>query len=473
MVWGKWCSQRQKQEELNKYIGKLKEVYNIENRIALLEHRLSTLDTYSDIEEGDLYGKHLNQRIDLTNQLLDQYDFLVQEKKFANGYKDFIESSDLADVFDFDEFGQIIVDFDKYNSLQDEAADGQKSMKEQADEMYDTYTEMFEDLQDDFDEYISYLGKAIDLQQQIVDSYVEIETKAADAIKEIYQKILDTKLEAIDREKEALEELREERERARKDQKNAKALSDLQTNIQRTMMDSSGASDISFIKAQNDMNDKLEEIADDKYSEMLDNIIERLEQEQDALQENFDEMFDNLDWLHEAIEEDMMTNETRLLELFQQTDEWKQLTRQSVSNKLTNGKLIWQPMDTIKGGKTILDVCEYIDELQKQTEKLDNSLKTQISQTGSAVANQIANAIKNSGSGSGGSTGGSTGKTYTSSPGTAVKATGNTSPNANVDDYKDTSANTPAPAFKKEKSFVLKKVGVLLRVINGKTVSLM
>lgn len=439
-----------KEKELDKYIGKLKEVYNIENRIALLEHRLSTLDTYSEIEEGDLYGKHLNQRIDLTNELLDQYEFLVsEEKKFANGYKDFIESSELGDVFDFDEFGQIIVDFEKYNALQDEAADGEKSLKEQADEMYETYTEMFEDLQDDFDSYISYLQKAIDLQQEIVDSYIEIETQAADAIKEIYEKMLDTKLEAIDREKEALEELREAREQARKDQDNAEAISDLQTNIQRTMMDSSGASDISFIKAQNDMNDKLEEIADDKYSEMLDNIIEKLEQEQDALQENFDELFDNLDWLHQAIEEDMMTNEERLLELFAQTDDWKQMTTAERKQQTDEWKTQMATyMETIQGGKSILDVCNYIDQLQQKTIQLDEALKTQVSNTGIQVANQIVSAIKSNGSGGGGGTGGTGSKSsYTSSPGTAVTANDGKSPDADASKYKNTDTPKDNYAF--------------------------
>lgn len=410
-------------EKLDQYIGKLKEIYNILNRIQVLEHRLGTLETYSDIAEGDQYGKYFNDRVKLTEELTDQYRFLTEEqKKFTNGYKDFIESSEVADVFDFDEFGQIIIDFEKYNKLQDTAADGEKSLKEQADELYDTYTSMYEELHGYFDDYISYLQKTIDLQQEMVDSYIDIEKQAADAIKEIYKKILDTKLEAIDQEKEALEELKEAREQSRKDQENAKAISNLQTNIQRTMMDSSGASDISFIKAQQDMNDKLEDIADDKYSEMLDNIIQRLDEEKDALQENFDEMFDNLDWLHQAIEEDMMTNEERLMELFQQTDEWKQLTsaerKQQVDEWSTQMATY---METIQGGKTIMDVCSYIDELQKKTEEMDNVLKTTISNTGTQVANAVANGIQSAyksgyNAGGGGNTGGTGNKGTTTNP---------------------------------------------------------
>lgn len=444
-------------KELDQYIGKLKEIYNILNRIQNLEHRLSTLDTYSNIAEGEQYGKYLQQRIGLNEELLGQYEFLVTEqKKFTNGYKDFIESSAVADVFDFDEFGQIIIDFEKYNKLQDTAADGEKSLKEQADELYETYTGMYDELQGYFDEYITYLEQTIELNQEMVDAYVDIEKKAASAIKEIYQDMLDTKLEAIDKEKEALEELREAREKARTDQQNAEDISNLQTNIQRTMMDSSGASDISFIKAQNDMNDKLEEIADDKYSEMLDNIIERLEQEQDALQENFDEMFDNLDWLHQAIEEDMMTNEERLLELFQQTDEWKQMTsaerKQQVDEWSTQ---MAKYMETIQGGKTVLDICNYIDELQKKTVELDNALKTQISTTGSEVANAIKNGLGsiNTGGSGGGGGGGNSGKNYGGgNPGGGSPNGNNPDVNGNVPgvtEYKNTITSITSGSYTK------------------------
>lgn len=149
---------------------------------------------------------------------------------------------------------------------------------------------MFKELQDDFDKYIAYLKKVIDLQQEMVDKYVDMENRAANAVKEIYQKILDTKLEAIDREKEAIEDLRKAREQARKDQENAKAISGLQINLQRTMMDTSGASDTAFIKAQKDIQDKLDDIAEDKYSQMLDDISEKLSDEQEALRQEFDEL---------------------------------------------------------------------------------------------------------------------------------------------------------------------------------------
>ena len=386
-------------KKLDEYIGKLKEVYNIENRIQLLSHRLNTLDTYSDIAVGDQYGEYLQQRIDLTDELLDQHRFLVEEeKKFANGYAEFIESTQFADVFDFDEFGQIIINFDKYNQLQTTAVDGQKSMKEQADDLYDTYTEMFEDLQDDFDSYIKYLQKAIDLQQEVIDSYVEVERDAADAIQEIYQKILDDKLEAIDKEIEALEDLRKAREKANKAAEDAKELSGLQTDLQRAMMDTSGASDIAVIQAKDALDEKVNQMAEDRYEEMLDNIILQLENEQDALQDEFDQMFEHLDWLFEFLEENIMNDKDKLQALYEQTSDWHQKTQiereQAIEDLSTNFATY---MSELGKGKTIYDVWDRLAELKRATEALDEALKTREVNVGTAVAAAIQEGLKNNG----------------------------------------------------------------------------
>lgn len=410
---------KDKGKEIEKYIGKLKEIYNILNRIQLLEHRLSTLDSYSEVATGERYGQLLSERIDYNEQLLDQYEFLTKEQKqFTNGYKDFIQSVDgLEGVFDFDKFGQIIINWDKYNSLQDEAIDGETTLKEKADNVYETYTSMFEDLQGYFDNTIKYYKAVIDLQQEMIDQYMSLQDKAADAIKEIYQKILDTKLDAIDQEKEALEELKEAREKARKDQENAKTISGLQTNIQRAMMDTSGASDTAFIKAQQDMNDKLEEIADDKYSEELDNIINRLDEEKDTLQEQFDELFDNQAWLYDNLDKNFMMNYDELEKLFTQTEEWNQASPLRQKQLVDEWSTAYHTYaDKLQGGdKTIYNIWENIQSTKERIGTLDENLKSYISKGSIEIANTIAGWQSNASSSSG--SGGSGGDGNSKSPG--------------------------------------------------------
>ena len=404
-------------EELEEYIGQLREIYNILNRIQLLEHRLSTLDSYSEVAIGKEYGKYLKERLQYTEELSNQYEFLVTEqKKFTNGYRDFIENSAVGHVFDFDKFGQIIINFEEYEKLQNKAAKGDKSLMEQADEMYEKYTEMFEELQGYFDEYIDYLQKTIDLHQEVIDSYVKVENDAADAIQEIYQKILDTKLDAIDKEIDALNDLKDARDKANKSASDAKEISGLQTDIQRAMMDTSGASSVALLQAQDNLDEKLNEIAEDKYSEMLENIISQLEDEQDALQEEFDEMFENLEWLYSFLETNIMGDREKLEEIFTQTEQWATSNNLDRAQQLQDlDKDFYTYMSEIGGNKSIYDVWVRMEELKNATKELDEALRTRESKIGLEIAAAIQNGLGNGssgGSGSGGS--GSGGSRYPS-----------------------------------------------------------
>ncbi len=379
--------------KLTQYIGKLKEIFNILNRIQVLEHRLSTLDAYADIAQGERYGNLLKERLEYNEELLDQYEFLTREQKqFTNGYKDFINSVEgLEGVFDFDQFGQIIINWDKYVALQDVAVDNEVTLKEKADDVYDTYTQMFTDLHGYFDKTIEYYKTVIELQQEMVDSYISIQNQVADAVKEIYKKILDTKLDAIDQEKDALDELRQARERANKDTKNAQAVSELQTNLQRAMMDTSGASDTAFIKSQKDIQNKLDEIAEDKYSTMLQDIQDKLDEEKDALQREFDDMFEQLDWLFQWIDDDIMGDESMIYQILEQTDEWNQSSFLERQQKLDEWKTQFYTyyQSVVENERGIYGIYDNITSTKERIGILDSNLQLSISKGSAEIAQTL------------------------------------------------------------------------------------
>ena len=385
-------SSSEKKKEIQEYIGKLKEIFNILNRIQVLEHRLSTLNSYADVAKGATYGGLLQNRLSYNKQLLDQYEFLTNEQKqFTNGYKDFINSvGGLQGVFDFDKYGQIIINWEKYNSLQSESVDGITTMKQKADDVYERYTSMFEELQKYFDSTIKYYQEVIKLEQEMVDNYVNMENQAAKAVKEIYQDILNTKIDAINKEKDAINDLRKARELDRKEQENAKAVSGLQTNLQRAMMDTSGASDIAFLKAQNDIEDKLQSIAEDKYSQMLDDIVDKLDKEQDALQDNFNELFENLDWLHQFLEGNVMNDKDALIEILKQTSNWKQITPLEQKQQLEEwGKLFSTYIGASSGNGGIYNLYQDIINTSERINELDKVLQTNKSKQSADVAQTI------------------------------------------------------------------------------------
>lgn len=403
-------------DKLEQYIGQLLKINNILNRISNLKGQLDLFEEFGNIATGEQYGKTLAKQIDYTKELADQNLRLTEERaKEANSYKEFIQNVEgLEGVFDFDDFGQIIINWEKYNSLQDTTAKGEVSLKQKADDVYNTYTEMFQYKIDAAKEYLTYLDQTIKKERQQIDAYLDVEDKAASAIKEIYQKILDTKLDAIDKEKEAIEDLRKAREQARKDQENAKAITGLQTNLQRAMMDTSGASDSSLIKAQADLDDKLNEIAEDKYSQELDDIIQSLEAEADSLQNNFDELFENQQWLFESLEANFMDNKERLEKLWEQTDEWNKdsPTRQADLLKELDTKYETYTA-ALKDGKTIKDLYEEMSANEREVVKGYEAITSQLTTEGGKiqqtilswqkdVTNAISSAVSKATSSSGG-----------------------------------------------------------------------
>lgn len=309
------------QEKANTYIGKLKEIYNIMNKIEREESRLSDLEAFGSVAHGKDYIDYLQRRVNLTETLRKDYEQLIKEQKnLVVSEQEAIKNSPVGDVFSFDEYGAIVIDYDKYLKLQDQEIDGKKSLKELADNLYDEYEEYYDTLKDNYSDYIKYLEAEIDLEQEKVDTYVDLQHDLAEAVKDIYQDMLDNRLEAIDKEKEALDDLKEAYEEANKANKDSKEISKMQTGLKRSMMDTSGASNTKVLSYQDQLQTKLEEMGEDQYTKRLDDIKEALDDEKDALQKEFDEYFKDYEKLYTMIDGRIMGNEEAVKDVLMTTD---------------------------------------------------------------------------------------------------------------------------------------------------------
>lgn len=374
-------------DKVNEYIGKLKEIYNWDNKIATIEHRLGMLDKYREIRKDTTDGGYLKQQIELTKEELRlQNERLVKQKEYTNGMMEYIKQTEVGDVFDFDKSGTIIINWEKYLKLQNETVDGNKSLMEQADELYDTYTSMYDGVKDYADDYLDTIVNLINKQQEILDAYKDMSKKTADAIKEVYQKELDAKLEAIDKEMKALEELEKARNKANKERDNAKELSGYQADLQRAMMDTSGASDSNYIKAQQNISDKLDEMAEDKYSEMIEDIKNQLEEEKDVLQKNFDDLFSNLDWLYDMIDNGFINNFDNITALMMQTDNWNQMSSLERQEQVDE----WKDIFGRYVNENIFDIYEQQKKLrEEEIPRVEEAIKTSTS----AMSQELVQAI--------------------------------------------------------------------------------
>ena len=384
-------------KELEKYQGELEEIYNTLRKIEGLQARLNNLDQYENIAIGGTYAKYIHEKIDLTQELIEHNKTLLAQQKYLEQHEqDLIKSSSVGDVFSFDEFNNIIINWEKYNELQDESIDGEMTLKELADKLYDEYKDLHDTTLDYYSDLVDSVDQAIQAQQKLIDTYNDLENQLANAVKDIYQKMLDTKLDAIDTEIEALDKLREAREKANKERDNSRELSNLQTSLKRAMMDTSGASNTKVLSYQDQIRSKLEEMGEDEYTERLDAIKEALNDQKEFLQKEFNDYFEDWQEFHKTIEERVLGNKTAVEEVLKTTDEFKK------GNEAQRAKLMQDLMtkyETVsnyvrggtEGGSTIMDVFENITNTKKSIEKIDGLLRdgTFTQQVGTSLSNAL------------------------------------------------------------------------------------
>lgn len=399
--------------ELDKYIGQLEEIYNILRKIEGVEARLNNLEDYSELAHGQAKADYLKEQIGMTEELVGlNKDLLAAQKYMENTEQQAILNSPVGDVFSFDEFGNIIIDYEKYTALQDEAANGQQTLKELADNLYEEYQDLHGTTLEYYEELVSSIEQSIDAQQELVDTYVDLETDLANAVKDIYQDMLDTKLEAINTEIEALDKLKEARDKANKAKDDSKDLSDMQTSLKRAMMDTSGASNTKVLSYQDQIKSKLEEMGEDEYTERLDAIKEALEKEQEQLQRNFDEFFEDWEQLYDLIENRILSSEEATLEVLKTTDAYLQASdaerAQMIDEWRTNHAVA---MTAMQNGGTIMDVVNSIFTLRDSIPDIDALLKDDeyYSKIGSTISQALTEYYNSKADGSGSSSGSSSG----------------------------------------------------------------
>ena len=429
------------------YIGKLQEIYNILNKIETVEHRLGVLEKYNNMTIGKQYAEIMKQRLALTKINMDYYKKTIEMRKdLVASEQKAITDSPVGQVFSFDQYGTIIIDYEKYLKLQDQAIDGEMTQKELADKLYDEYKDFYGSLQNDMDGYVDQLQKIIDLEQQQVDTYIDLEHDLADAVKDIYQKMLDTKLEAIDKEIDALDKLREARKRSNEDNKNSKEVSKMQTSLNRALMDTSGASNIKQLDYRDQIQSKLEDMGETAYERKMDDIQKTLEDQKDMLQKEFEEFFEDWAKLYEMIDNRIMGNKEAVIDVLKSTDEYKHALPVERAKLVQEWGTKYETATAdIGAGATIMDVFNNITELKSTVAGLDQVLMTHgdVDRIGKEVSTALTEFYQSFNKGGSGGSGGGSGSSGGSSGGYSGAGVSSDSPaadivaaNVGLDDFK-------------------------------------
>lgn len=289
--WSKWGSgsKSEASKAANDYIAQLNKIAELLSHIEQEEAKINTLEKLRAMQTGRANIKNLMKEIELTEHL--QSDYVEKhnlEKKAALAAKKTIQQA-YGKIISFNEDGSYKLNESKYNKLTDK-------QKEQLDELINSYNESVRAATESYDKAVEYIQKEMEYRQYTVDKYIEGENELVEAIKAREKKILDAKLEAIDKEIEAIDKVAEARRKAREEESEAAEMSGLQVDLQRALMDSSGASASQILSLQKQIKDKQKEMADSSFDDMVSDMKQQLEDEKEMEQTLFDERLEEMDW---------------------------------------------------------------------------------------------------------------------------------------------------------------------------------
>ena len=296
---------------LDEYISKLEKFLKLLRHIEREEANLNIAKKLADMQSGKAVINRLENQLTYIKHLMgDTFEMYNNYEKEANAAAVEIRKG-FGDMVSFDEWGNYDVDMAAYSKLGDKH-------KELLDDSLKAYDELISQRDKYYEGYLDYTKEQIEINQSMIDKYIDAEDKLVEAIKQREQKILDNKLAAIDKEIEAIEKAAEARRKAREEEKEAQELSSMQVDLQRALMDSSGASATQILDIQKQIKEKQQEMADDSFDTMVEDMQTQLEEEKEMEQQLFDERLEEMDWYWEEVDRIMSEGTDSVLDTMQQ-----------------------------------------------------------------------------------------------------------------------------------------------------------
>jgi DNA repair exonuclease SbcCD ATPase subunit len=295
---------------LEEYNSKLERFLELLKHIEREQQHLSVAQLFEDNKTGSAAIDALDQQLKYTQHLIKDTKELYQAYEGEASKQAATIRKGFGDMVTFDKWGNYNVDMDKYNAMSDKE-------KEKLDEWLSVYDGLIDKRDEYYNQHLDYIVDELANNQKRIDKYIDAEDQLVEAIKQREQKILDNKLEAIDKEIEAIEKAADARRKAREEEDASKELSSMQVDLQRALMDSSGASASQILNIQKQIKEKQQEIADDSFDTMVDDMKTQLEEEKKMEKAMFDERLEEMDWYWDEVDRIMSEGTDSVLETMQ------------------------------------------------------------------------------------------------------------------------------------------------------------
>ena len=295
---------------MEEYMSKLERFLELLKHIEREQQNLSVAEMFEDNKTGSAVIEALDRQLKYTQHLIQDTKELYQNYENEASKQAATIRKGYGDMVTFDKWGNYDLDFEKYDKLSNKE-------KEQLDEWLSVYDELVEKRDDYYNQHLDYIAAELENNQKRIDKYIDAEDQLVEAIKQREQKILDNKLAAIDKEMDAIEKAAEARRKARDEENDSQELSSLQVDLQRALMDSSGASASQILDIQKQIKEKQQEIADNSFDNMVDDMKTQLEEEKKMEKALFDERVEEMDWYWDEVDRIMSEGSESILETMQ------------------------------------------------------------------------------------------------------------------------------------------------------------
>lgn len=280
---------------LDKYISKLSKFLDLLEHIEREEVNLEIATKLKGMQTYTAVLDRMGDQLRYVSHLIgDMTEMMANQEKEANDAAATIRKT-YGDIVSFDPWGNYKVDLNKYEKLSDKH-------KEDLDENLKGYKELVKARDEYYKKLLDYKKQERDINQEYVDKYIDAENKLVEAVKQREKAILDNKLAAIDKEIAAINKAADARRKAREKEKQAEELSGMQTDLQRALMDSSGASATDILAIQKQIKDKQQEYADQSFDNMVSDMNQKLEEDKQLEQRLFDERLEEMDWYWDEVD---------------------------------------------------------------------------------------------------------------------------------------------------------------------------
>lgn len=391
------------QKALDEYLSKLERFLNLLRHIEREEANLNIAGQLKEMQTGKAVIDRIGNELEYVQHLIkDTAEMYQNYENEANTSAADIRKG-FGDIVTFDPWGNYEVDMAAYEKLSDEE-------KKLLDESLEAYDELIDSRDKYYEDHLKYIKQEIDLNQEYVDAYIKAEDELVEAIKQREQDILDNKLAAIDKEIEAIERAADARRKAREEEKEAQELSGLQTDLQRALMDSSGASASQILDIQKQIKDKQQEIADNSFDTMVEDMTTQLEEEKELEQRLFDERLEEMDWYWDEVDRIMAEGTDSIMDTMKlYLDEFNQSSEVQQAELIKGWENTFEQAIAI-GKKGAQDYQKIISGLQDEANKLTVDEDILTDETINTAFDKRPEVEKETGGsgGSGGSNGGAT-----------------------------------------------------------------